>query len=62
MFDHRRVPVLKYVNTPKVPLGKTVEEICNGHSLNEPPVHTQVWIVGYEEGEKNISIKLVKLN
>ena len=60
MFDHRRVPVLKYVNTPKVPLGKTVEEVPNGHSLNEP--HTQVWIVGYEEGAKNISIKLVKLN
>ena len=62
MFDHRRVPVLKCVNTPKVPLGKTVEEISNGHALNEPPVHTQVRIVGYEEGAKNISIELVKLN
>lgn len=62
MFDHRKVPVLKCVNTPKVPLGKTVEEVCNGHALNEPPVHTQVWIVGFEEGVKYMSIELVKLN
>ena len=30
-------------------------------NLNEPPVHTQVWIVGREEGAKNMSIELVKL-
>ena len=61
MFDHRREPVLKCVNTLQVPLGKTVKEVCNGYALNEPPVHTQVWIVGREEGAKSISIDLVKL-
>lgn len=64
MFDHRRVPVLKCINTvcPRVRLGESIEEVCNGHVLSELPVHTQVWIVRCEEGEKSVSVELVELN